>query len=874
MNYITSDLVSGNLYNQPDVVNGPFLCVVGTASSGPSYVLKRVQDFTADAVDVFESGSTDPNTDFMKDIALAMEANPENINLYVMRIGGKSTTMVLQAYDSAGNNAQANATISITPAYKDAEILQEYNIIMCAKTSGTGQRIVIHEEKNDVIVYDSEEILIPSVGIMHVEIGSWFDTNYFEVGLTQGEIRFGQSGVPTLEDLQANPTLYAGSNMFGNGAEILMAPTSLQIAGSDGSNLSRPEKYAALTRAYKLIATRYMDMIVPSGVFVDDPNITDTEDGSDPAYASSVAVYDKANIDWSSVPTAGSSDDLLGYAWHFDYKARTYTMMATDKDLWTTDTIVAPVADLAAGNFTYNDTLNQGAVGLKFKVNFAPMAKLMTYTTGGSTYKVNKIEVILKNSVYEFDGVTPHQYQTVSNLGDACLHVEESFNTSTKLLTVYAAFKLTGNTTKISLEKIQEALEAVTYIDSVEFFLNTTGASHTLLATNYVATYFSAEVGATTGELSVGKYWLSHSELMQEEIPSRVWDKFLNEGSASQMREVNFAHQLAQFCYEASRSYHMCLGFMSTSSPDFSQQSPIASHLGDAPVYQGWNGQLRNTAIRTPGEGVLSNKFLSGAKGYRWQMLKGATSSAGLAYGGFICTKGAALPNGRPYGIDSSDEKKDRNKAPVDIGRHLVLSAVWPVFTLQIEQGSARASRHYASAAIAAKIFGMPVNIEPFGQFNGELVNRMAFYNEYHEIESYSESLKNARLSSINTFNGLNYITSISTAAHPDDDYKRISTIRCVNRVVNGLRNLAMRYIGRDFSSSTITSLQTAINGYLKSEQSVGTHQGAVATLSYSRTDRINGNLKIILKMVPPFAIEAITIETSLQDNLNPNSVQ
>lgn len=874
MNYITSDLVSGNLYNQPDVVSGPFLCVVGTASSGPSYVLKRVQDFTADAVDVFESGSTDPNTDFMKDIALAMESNPENMNLYVMRIGGKSTTMVLEAWDGGNTSAQTDAQIIITPAYKDAEILEEYNIIMCERTSGGGQRIIIHEEKNDVIVYDSEEILIPQVGIMHVEIGSWFDTNFFEVGLTNGQIQFGQTGVPTLAELKANPNLYAGTNAYNSGTEILNAPTGLQVTGSDGSNLSRPEKYAALQRAYRLIATRYMDMIVPSGVFVDDPNITDTEDGSDLAYTSAVAVYDKANIDWSSVPAAGSANDLLGYAWHFDYKARTYTMMATDKDLWTTDTIVEPVVDLGAGSFTANDTASPGAFGLKFNVNFAAMAKLMTYETGGEKYKVNKIEVVLKNSEFEFDGATPHQYGTIATLGDDCLHVEEHFDTSTRLLTVYAAFKLATNSSKISLAKIQEALEAVTYIDSIEFFLNNGGAPHNAAATNYVATYYTAGNGTTTGELSVGKYWLSHSELMQEEIPSRVWDKFLSEGSASQMREVNFAHQLAQFCYEASRSYHMCLGFMSTSSPDFSQQSPIAAHLGDAPVYQGWNGQLRNTAIRTPGEGVLSNKFLSGAKGYRWQMLKGGSSTQGYAYGGFICTKGAALPNGRPYGIDSSDEKKDRNKAPVDIGRHLILSAVWPVFTLQIEQGAARATRHYASAAIAAKIFGSPVNVEPFGQFNGELVNRMAFYNEYHEIETYSQALKTARLSSVNTFNGLNYITSISTAAHPDDDYKRISTIRCVNRVVNGLRQLATRYIGRDFSSTTITSLQTAINGYLKSEQSVGTHQGAVATLSYSRTDRINGNLKIILKMVPPFAIEAITIETSLQDNLNASAVQ
>ena len=61
-----------------------------------------------------------------------------------------------------------------------------------------------------------------------------------------------------------------------------------------------------------------------------------------------------------------------------------------------------------------------------------------------------------------------------------------------------------------------------------------------------------------------------------------------------------------------------------------------------------------------------------------------------------------------------------------------------------------------------------------------------------------------------------------------------------------------------------VTSLQTAINGYLKSEQDAGIHQGARATLSYSRADRINGNLKIRLQIVPPFALETITITTSV----------
>jgi len=311
----------------------------------------------------------------------------------------------------------------------------------------------------------------------------------------------------------------------------------------------------------------------------------------------------------------------------------------------------------------------------------------------------------------------------------------------------------------------------------------------------------------------------------------------------------------------------MCLGFMSFSKPTSFNKTDLANYMGALPEYQGWGGKLTDEAIKTVGEGILGNKFLSGSLGYRGNELKGGSSAQGYAFGGLVCTKGLSLPNKIGYGISQGDEKKDVNKFAVDIGRHLIVSASWPICSFSLS-GVSIAARHSISALLAAKVYITPVNQEFFGEVNGAVrVNVLLSDTEQQLVaDGYAADCRIARITMLDSasIGGINYIINISTAAHWKDDYKRIFTIRCVNRVVNGLRNLAKRYIGSSFSSAMITSLQSAINGYLKSEQDVGVHQGAMATLSYSRADRINGNLKITLKMVPPFALETITITTSV----------
>lgn len=847
---IFSDLVSGNLF-QADQITGPFICIVGTASSGPTYTLKRISS-AQQAASLFEDGG-ETDTVFLRDISLALEEGGESVTLYAMRIGGRKGSLLL-------TQSTTNATLTLEPAYEDAEVMSKYKICFLQDSATSGkQRILVYDDELDAVIYDSELIIVPDLGLMKVALEKdW--AGYYEIGLdSNGQPDF-ENSAPTLAELYSG----AGTTYFTaaqHSSTNTVAATSQEVA-EDGKVLSRAEYFACLQKAYGLIATRYMDFIVPSGVYFDDPNITDTEDGRDLSHPSASAVYSASNIDWSGGAVDRDADgDILGYAWQYRYKGSTYTMMSTIADLFSGSSTIDDIADIGGtrgvpnSNFKNHDSVNGGSNDATVEVTWADLKKLAVIKSSGKWYKVKQIKLDIVNSPNDADGIAHGQTTTG--------HLDESFDTSTLELTLRAAFDVVNHAATIPFTKIKDLLEASEYIDSVKIY---NGSSVEVTSTLASADYLHTLSDYTGTAVPLSKYWLTHKELAGDDIPNKVWEKF-QEGTDPQLREVSFGHQLAQFCYYASTSYHMCLGFISFSKPESFVKTDLADYMGTLPEYQGWAGKLNNESVKSVGEGILGNKFLGGSLSYRHAQLKSASSSQGYAYGGLICTKGLALPNQEPYGISQGDEKTDSNKMPVDIGRHIIISASWPVCSFTLS-GITTSDRHSIAALLAAKVFVTPVNQEPFGEVNGRVRSALTLSDSELQLVSdgYAGDCRIARITLLDqsAIGGSTYITNISTAAHWVDDYKRISTIRCVNRVVNGLRNLAKRYIGSSFSSAMITSLQTAINGYLKAEQDVGVHQGALATLSYTRADRINGNLQIRLKMVPPFALETITITTSV----------
>ena len=162
---------------------------------------------------------------------------------------------------------------------------------------------------------------------------------------------------------------------------------------------------------------------------------------------------------------------------------------------------------------------------------------------------------------------------------------------------------------------------------------------------------------------------------------------------------------------------------------------------------------------------------------------------------------------------------------------------------------------------LAGKLAITPENIEPIG--TGGFLSGVR--RPPRMRAPLINSLAKLRYVTTRREEGVGHIlVSVKTCAHPNSDYTRLSTIRSVNRELSGIRDICRPYIGTEFSARNLQAMQTAIDGFLRSEQAAGFNQGAIAKMEYTRTDRIMGKLKIRLKMIPPFSLEAITIETTL----------
>ena len=527
--------------------------------------------------------------------------------------------------------------------------------------------------------------------------------------------------------------------------------------------------------------------------------------------------FDAANVSdgstpdyGSGTPAAGSSGDVLGYVWEYIYRGKKYTYMSE-------------VSDLFSGSYTAKCTLG-GSLSLE-----GNGADISPGTEG------EMLEIFFWDDGTAV-GASP-VLSTVDYLGvgyDYRLAVQVE----------------TGTTT---WENIETVLTGVSFTNRASVLASATGT----IAITADWVHGTAEDGDELGEPFSLEEVLSHEELTGEKAPAGVRVKF-GAGEDAELREVNFGHQLASFCHHASTTWRTMIGCISFIGPKAYDRTTVSAWAGELPSYEYINGTLGIDGSANDGVGIAGSKFLAGENGYRTAMIDDATTE-GLGYGGLILTKGGSLPNGLPYGINDDDEAEDANGRPVDIGRHLLVTYDHPIVSNSYDGGSAY--RSSLCGTLAGKLAVTPVNEEPIG-VNG-YVRKVA--RPPRMLAPQQNDLASIRAIGLRREEGLGYIlVSCRTAAHPTSDYTRLSTIRSVNREIEGIREIAKSYIGKEFSSTRLISLQSAIDGFLKAEKEQGYNQGALAQLSYTRADKIMGRLTIKLKMIPPFSIEAITIETSL----------
>ena len=74
--------------------------------------------------------------------------------------------------------------------------------------------------------------------------------------------------------------------------------------------------------------------------------------------------------------------------------------------------------------------------------------------------------------------------------------------------------------------------------------------------------------------------------------------------------EVNFAYQLAQFCYDVSVNHNECLGFIGVKPPVSTSLRDVSRWLGKPPTYTVTAGVSAIASAGDNGTGLMGNKYI------------------------------------------------------------------------------------------------------------------------------------------------------------------------------------------------------------------------------------------------------------------------
>ena len=516
---------------------------------------------------------------------------------------------------------------------------------------------------------------------------------------------------------------------------------------------------------------------------------------------------------WKGLPVAGEANDKLGYVWQYVYQGECYTYFTDTNDYFTT---------LAEPD---NASITHGAV----------------------------VVSALKDGI----GGNACELQVVNGAAIDVTVSETDFG-----LLVYVVCVVGTSTATDVVAAINDALAAFTLANGV--------AADTLLESSVSGSGTTVVTALSRTHLTggAGGHVLTHEDLTGDAVPEVVSDKF-DVATDVQLREVNFAHQLASAAYLASVRWQDCLGIIDFKEPTNYSASAIRRYLGSAPEYTISGVEKFVDALSDNGTGVLGHKLISGkaisGRGYRNHLLTDPGSNDGLAYGGLILTKGLSLPNAGKYvyGISDADEALDARRKPVDIGKHIFVNCSWGTTVSGWNGGTgykAPASRYFM-----AKVFSLAPNVEAIGE-NGMLPETVDFRNILIPVAIQAE-LADARIVFVKPQEGTpgrRTFGVCKTAAHPSSDYTRLSTIRCVNFHMQGIREIGRPYQGQSFTNAVLMSFQAQLDQFCREMTNRGYSRGSACRISYTAVDRVAGNLNVALTIKPPYSIETIVVTMTI----------
>jgi len=309
--------------------------------------------------------------------------------------------------------------------------------------------------------------------------------------------------------------------------------------------------------------------------------------------------------------------------------------------------------------------------------------------------------------------------------------------------------------------------------------------------------------------------------------------------TASDFHEVNFAYQLADFCYVNSENNVECHGFIGVLPPTTAALSDVNDWIGKLPTYvTDSNGNQTISSSAYNGTGLLGNKFMAGKYGFR----------SSVAGGGFILTD--------DHYLDGTEET-DRGGSVIDIGAYISVVGAW--------------GNIYNSYDTTG--FGYTATVAPtYAGFVSTLPSKSAPTNKVLEAVGLPWRINNTKQDQLA---GVKYVmlrerpkgvvvADAPTAAKSDSDYRRLTTVLIVKDVVDAIRAAADPFIGEPNTGAQRAALQTAIESALGKLQKGGYITRYDLNITATPAQIVEGDATIELTLVPAYELRQITLVLSL----------
>ena len=317
--------------------------------------------------------------------------------------------------------------------------------------------------------------------------------------------------------------------------------------------------------------------------------------------------------------------------------------------------------------------------------------------------------------------------------------------------------------------------------------------------------------------------------------------------TAADFHEVNFAYQLANFCYVQSRDNNDMTGVVGVLPPNSFGLKDVALWVGKLPTTE--LDASGNTVIASGGNGtgLLGNKFMSGRIGVTNQLTPFTVDGvAGLYNGGFIATDTGWLDD---------TQVKDNNDHLIDIGKYISVVATYPILS-----NSSQTTSYTATGA--PTYGGFYTTLSPVSAPTNKLLRnvRLPFRVSLAKLDL----LAGQRYVTFHAKTRGIVVTDAPTAARPDSDYQRLTTVRQVKASVDAVRLAAEPFLGEGMTGALLAALDTAIDGALKSLVKQGLINRYEHQLTSTTQQRILGQATLELKLVPAFELRQITVVVAL----------